>query len=113
LVFTVRATAVGAGSAVTPQVQMSARDPHANTDPTFTGGITVALGTNPSGGTLSGTTTVSAVAGVASFATLAIDKVGTGYTLTAGGGSLTGGPSTAFDGTAGSATHLAFTVHPT
>src|SRR5207245_2255599 len=89
------------------------QDPAGTTDPTCTGGITVALGTNPSGGTLSGTTTVSAVAGVASFATLAIDKVGTGYTLTAGGGSLTGGPSTAFDVTAGAATHLAFTVQPT
>jgi len=37
----------------------------------------------PGGGTLSGTTTLSAVSGVATFSNLSIDKSGAGYTLTA------------------------------
>ena len=41
----------------------------------------MAIGTNPGGGTLSGTTTVAAVAGVATFSNLSINKAGTGYTL--------------------------------
>ena len=45
-----------------------------------TSNVTVALGTNPGGGTLSGTTTLAAVAGVATFSTLSIDKTGV-YTL--------------------------------
>ena len=47
------------------------------------GTITVVIGSNPAGGTLSGTTAVPAVRGVATFSTLAIDKAGTGYSLTA------------------------------
>src|SRR5207302_878658 len=48
--------------------------------------------------------------GVASFVNLSIDKVGTGYTLTAtGAGSAT---SAAFNITAGTATQLAFSVQP-
>src|SRR5439155_24510137 len=46
--------------------------------------VTVALGASPSGDAkLSGTDTAHAVNGVARFATLSIDKPGTGYTLTA------------------------------
>jgi hypothetical protein len=46
---------------------------------------------------LSGTRTVGAVAGVATFSTLSIDASGTGYTLTATASGLTGDISTAFD----------------
>ena len=59
--------------------------------------VTVAIGTNPSGGTLSGTKTVNAVAGVATFSGLSIDNIGTGYTLVASASGLTSGTSTAFD----------------
>jgi hypothetical protein len=47
--------------------------------------ITVAITStaNPGGGTLSGTTTVSAVGGVASFSNLSINQPGLGYRLTA------------------------------
>jgi hypothetical protein len=50
--------------------------------------ITLSLGTNPSGGTLSGTLTLTVVNGVATFSDLAIDLAGSGYTLhaTVGGG---------------------------
>ena len=72
----------------------------------------MAIGTNPGGGTLSGTTTVAAVSGVATFAGLSIDKSGTGYTLTASDGALTGATSTTFNITVGPAAKLAFTSSP-
>jgi hypothetical protein len=62
---------------------------------------------------LSGTTTVAATAGVATFADLSVDSVGTGYTLTASSAGLADDVSAAFDITAGAATQLAFTVEPT
>src|SRR5262249_32300482 len=42
-----------------------------------------------------------------------IDKVGTGYTLTASDGTLGGATSTSFNITQGAANHLAFGVQPT
>ena len=41
------------------------------------------LAANPGNGNLSGTTSVSAVGGIASFGNLSIDKAGMGYTLAA------------------------------
>src|SRR5437667_3202278 len=95
LVFNVQPSTTTAGAAITPAVEVTAQDASGNTASGFTGNITVAIGTNPSTGTLSGTKTVAAVAGVATFSGLSIDKAGTGYTLTAtGAGSTT---STAFN----------------
>src|SRR5207237_1144191 len=74
---------------------------------------TVAIGTNPGGGTLSGTTTVAAVSGVATFSNLSIDKVGTGYTLTAASAPLTSATSAGFNISAAAASKLAFTTQPT
>jgi hypothetical protein len=51
--------------------------------------ITLSLGTNPGGGALSGTLTVTVVNGVATFSDLSIDLAGMGYTLYASvGGAL-------------------------
>src|SRR6185295_1065761 len=73
---------------------------------------TMAIGTNPGGGTLSGTTTVAASGGVASFSTLSINKAGPGYTLTASAAGLTGATSSTFNISAGTASKLAFTTQP-
>jgi hypothetical protein len=48
--------------------------------------VTLSIGTNPSGGTLSGTLSVTVVHGVATFSTLSIDVAGLGYTLHAASG---------------------------
>jgi hypothetical protein len=50
--------------------------------------ITLSIGINPSGGTLSGTLTLTVANGVATFGDLSIDQAGVGYTLhaTIGGG---------------------------
>jgi hypothetical protein len=51
--------------------------------------VTLTIGTDPSGGTLSGTLTVTVVNGIATFSDLSIDLAGDGYTLHATiGGSL-------------------------
>ena len=59
--------------------------------------VTVALGSNPGGSTLSGTKTVSAVGGVATFSTLSLNNAGNGYTLSASASGLTGATSSAFN----------------
>lgn len=65
--------------------------------PSFTGAVTVSIGTNPSAGTLGGTTIVSAVAGVALFTDLTIDNVGDGYTLLANSPDQAQGESNTFN----------------
>src|SRR5262249_10278914 len=74
--------------------------------------VSVAIGSNPGSGTLSGTATLNAVAGVATFSTLSIDKAGTGYTLAASSAGLSGATSSTFNITVGSAAQLAFTTAP-
>src|SRR3989442_6062379 len=113
LVFTVQPTSTVAGASITPAIEVTARDANGNTATGFTGNVTLAIGTNAAGGTLSGTATHAAVGGVATFAGLSIDKVGTGYTLTASATGPATGTSTAFNITAGSAGTLVFTVQPT
>jgi hypothetical protein len=94
-------------------VQVAVQDALGNTATSFSGSVTVAIGTNPGSGTLAGTTTVTAAAGIATFSTLSIDKVGTGYTLTGAATGLAGATSTSFEITPGTATLLVFTVQPT
>jgi uncharacterized repeat protein (TIGR01451 family) len=81
---------------ISPAVTVRAVDADGATVPSFTGSVTIALGTNPSGGTLSGTTTVAAVGGVATFGNLSIDEAGAGYTLAASAAGLSGATSNPF-----------------
>src|SRR5438034_152260 len=60
VVFSDELTRAQAGALLTPAVQVTAQDASGNTATGFTGNITVAIGTNPSTGTLSGTKTVAA-----------------------------------------------------
>ena len=64
--------------------------------------VTLAIGTNPGGGTLTCTGGLSkaAIAGVATFAGCSIDRAGVGYTLTATSTGLTSATSNAFNVTA-------------
>src|SRR5439155_1347991 len=112
LVFSVHPSNTTAGTTITPAVQVTAQDAQGNTATGFTGNVTTAIGTNPGGGTLSGTNTVAAVGGVATFATLSIDKLGTGYTLTVAAGGLPTVPSAPFNIVAGAAVRLVFSVQP-
>src|SRR5438034_583091 len=109
--FTTQPQATQAGQTM-PAVRVTARDASGNTVTSFTGLITVAIGANPGGGTLSGTTSVNAVSGVATFSTLSINNAGNGYTLVASASGLTGTTSASFNITTPPATNLAFTTQP-
>ena len=101
-----------AGAAINAVPQVAVQDVNGQTVTTSTAAITIAIGTNPGGGTLSGTLTQNAVNGVATFAGLSIDKVGTGYTLAATSAGLTGATSDTFNIIPGDATKLVFTAQP-
>jgi hypothetical protein len=71
---------------IQPSVQVAIVDALGNRVTSFNGQVTIAIGHNGGTvfpGTLSGTRTVNAVNGVATFADLSIDQLGTGYTLVA------------------------------
>src|SRR5439155_418964 len=112
LAFTVQPSNTMAGAVITPAVQVSALDGAGNLVPSVTGNMSVTLGNNPGGSTLSGTTPVAAVGGVATFFDLSINKTGSGYTLTAAASGFAPVTSSAFDITPGTATQLVFTVQP-
>src|SRR5439155_1106271 len=112
--FTTQPQTTQAGQTM-PAMQVSALDDAGNVGTGCTGLITVALGANPGGGTLAGTTSVNAVSGVATFSTLSINNAGNGYTLTASASGLTGATSASFNITAAPpppATHVAITTQP-
>jgi adhesin/invasin len=103
-------TSAEAGSILSPSVTVRAVDGSGATDPAFTGSVTLAIGTNPGGGVLAGTTTVTAVAGVATFSDLSINRVGTGYTLVASASGLTDATSASFDVSVGPASGVLTTI---
>jgi hypothetical protein len=100
-----------AGAGIT--VEVTAQDIEGNTSTDFTGDVTLTLGANPSGGALSGTLTVAAVAGVATFSEVSIAKVGTGYQFQAASETITSALSAPFSITPAPGSQLAFTVDPT
>src|SRR5213079_2479687 len=112
LAFTVQPSNTVAGAAINPAVQVTALDAAGNPVPSFTGSVTVALGTNPGGSTLSGTTTVAAVNGVASFGDLSANKTGTSYALSATATGLNPATSSGFNITPGAAIQLVFGTQP-
>ncbi|MFL5347119.1 MAG: S8 family serine peptidase [Hyalangium sp.] len=108
LAFTVQPGSAQAGAVISPAVRVSILDGFGNVVANATDAVTVAIGNNPRNGTLSGTKTVNAINGVATFAGLSINRNGKGYTLAASAGSLAGATSSAFDITPGNAPKLVF-----
>jgi trimeric autotransporter adhesin len=101
LAFTQQPAGAVAGVAFTTQPKVAVQDAGGNVVTTATNSVTLAIGTNPGGGTLSCTANPKAAsAGIATFAGCAINRAGSGYTLTATSGSLTSATSTAFNVTA-------------
>jgi hypothetical protein len=83
-----------------PAVQVTVTDASGNAVTGFTGTVTIAIGHNGgtvTAGTLSGTTTVAVVNGVATFSDLSIDQLGNGYTLVVTAGGTTGAESAPFN----------------
>jgi hypothetical protein len=112
VVYTQQPTAVVAGSAISPAVVVTVQDSVGNTVTSSSATIAVAIGTNPGAGTLSGTVSVAATNGDATFSNLSINKVGTGYTLVASSTGLTSATSSTFNVTVGAAAKVAYTQQP-
>ena len=99
--FVTQPSTTAPGDSMSPAVQVALLDSTGQPVRSFTGLIRISIGRDGSplqNATLSGTTGVAAVAGVATFADLRIDQIGIGYTLRAA--SATGSPagqSAAFD----------------
>ncbi len=99
LAFGAQPTSTNGGN-ITPAVTVAIEDALGNVVTSSNASVTIAIGANTAGGTLTGTTTATAVAGVATFSNLSIVKAGTGYTLVASAAGLTGATSSAFNVTA-------------
>ncbi|HEY7686521.1 MAG TPA: DUF5916 domain-containing protein, partial [Gemmatimonadales bacterium] len=104
LVFTTQPSTVAEKATIRPSVQVTARERSGRTARRFTRPVTLSItrGTGAAGAVLSGSTTVTAIAGVATFTNLSIDNGGTGYILSASAAGLTG-TSAPFDITGGDA----------
>jgi hypothetical protein len=81
LLFLQQPTDTAAGQTISPVV-VEVVDQYGNVETSENSDtVTLSLGSNPSGGTLSGTLTLTVVNGVATFSDLSIDLTGMGYTL--------------------------------
>lgn len=113
LVYSVQPAGASAGIAFTTQPVVQVLDAENNLVAAFNGSVALAIkaGTGRAGAILSGTTTVSAIAGVATLSGLSIDKANSGYVLTASSGTLASADSTAFT-VVQTPTKLVFTTSP-
>src|SRR5579862_118319 len=87
LAITTQPGNVAAGS-TTLSVTVSIEDANGHVVTTSNDQVTLAIQTNPSSGTLSGTVQATAVAGIATFSNLSINNSGSGYTISASATSL-------------------------
>lgn len=96
LVFAVEPSGGVAGGTM-PALEVSAENSSGTVDTSFSGTVSVGIGTNPGGGSLGGVTTITATKGLAVFNNLTISPAGTGYTLVATSSGLAGTTSSAFN----------------
>lgn len=96
LVFTTQPSGAGAGRAIAPAVQVAVECICGLVASSYAGNVTLRIGANPGGGTLSGTAVASASGGDATFANLSIDVAAPGYTLVASATNIPSATSTAF-----------------
>ncbi|HET9294681.1 MAG TPA: Ig-like domain-containing protein [Gemmatimonadales bacterium] len=101
-----------AGQVLSPAIELTVVDQNGDPVTTETGTVTIALGDNPGGATLGGTTTVALTNGVATFADLTLNRTGSGYTLVATYASLSDATSAGFSIVAGPTTALEWEVQP-
>jgi uncharacterized repeat protein (TIGR01451 family) len=97
LAFISQPSDANAGVAIAPAVTVQVQDAAGLFVTSSTAPVSMAIGNNPGGATLGGTTSGNAVGGVATFATLTVNKGGAGYTLSASSAGLTSATSTPFN----------------
>lgn len=101
-----------AGAAIAPPVRVAFQDGAGATATEASGSITLSFSANPTGAVLGGTLTAPAVAGVATFSNLTIQKAGQPYSLQATAANVTMATSTTFAVAAAPAAALAITTAP-
>jgi hypothetical protein len=97
LAFGVQPSTTAMGHPIAPAVTVAVHDREGNTVESASTSVTVGIGINSWGGTLSGPLTAAAVNGVAIFPGLSIDTAGRGYTLAASANGLGEVGSAAFN----------------
>jgi len=100
-----------AGAALTPGVVVTALDKDGNPVTSFTGNVTLSIGSGPPGATLGGPSTAAAKNGAATFDGLIFNKAGA-YTLSASSTGLPAAQSAQFAISPGSDESLSFVVEP-
>ena len=93
-------------------VTVSILEPNGSVSTAFTGAVSIGLSGNPAGDALTGTLTMNAMAGVASFSGLKLSKIANGVSLAASSSGLVSVTSAAFNVGAGTATKLVFSSQP-
>ncbi len=104
-----------AGALLSPQPVVEVRDQYANPVTGLSGNVTIAIGNNAGGATLSGTATrpLNTSTARATFTNLSLDKTGTAYTLTASSAvAPSSGTSASFNITPAAAYALVFVQSP-
>ncbi len=112
LIWEIHPATSTAATAFSSSLKVRALDNNDHLDTDFVGSVTMAIGTNPGSSTLSGTTSVAAVAGVSTHAGLSLNKSGSNYTLVASSSSLISATSNPFNINAGSFSSLTFAIQP-
>jgi len=116
LAFSVQPSNVASTGVITPAMKVQVLDVNGGLVTSSSQQITLSIeSTSPAGGTVGGTTSRSAVAGVATFDDITVSKAGTGFKLlaTASGTTLSTATSASFTVTTGTATKLGFFQAPT
>jgi hypothetical protein len=112
LAFGVEPTSLVPGAQFAPEVEVLAQDQFGNLVTAFSGSVSLAIQNNPGGGSLTGTTTVAAVNGVATFTGVGMTGFGLGYTIQASATGMAGVTSQPFNMLVGPPAQLAFSVQP-
>ncbi len=101
VVFQTQPTTSASGANNLSIMRVAIQDTQGNVVTSSTANVTLSISANPGGGTLSGTATVAAVNGVATFTGLGIDRIGNGYKVTANSAGLVYASSNSFNVTSG------------
>jgi hypothetical protein len=88
LAFAVQPSNADTGDIITPAIQVVARDAASQVDTSFRGSVGITLLLNTNGATIRGTASAVAVAGVATFGDVSVDRAGS-YALRATAGTAT------------------------
>ncbi len=111
LAFAQQPSAAVAGEPISPAPSVAVQDSYGN-QTTSAAVVNLSLGSAPTGATLSGTMSVAASSGVATFGDLTVDLAGSGYVLLATSGSLASASSDSFEAVGGAPYRVVFTQQP-